>query len=139
MAAHTHNRGTMNITGTFKVDPHYGYNRISETSGAFYSDTAGARSSGGSMESDKVNVRAVFDASRSWSGATSSVGSGSGHTHTLSSHTHTMSSHTHTLSSHTHSTSATTTGEASSSTTSAASNIDNMPPYLAVYVWKRTA
>lgn len=37
--------------------------------------------------------------------------------------------HTHTLSDHTHSTAATTTG--------GASNTDNMPPYLAVYVWKR--
>ena len=71
----------------------------------------------------------------------------SSHTHTLSSHTHTMSSHTHTLSSHTHSTSATTTGGASNATTSAASNAttsaasndNNMPPYLAVYMYKRIA
>ena len=66
-------------------------------------------------------------------------GSGSGHTHTLSSHTHTLSSHTHTLSSHTHSIAATTTGGASNATTSAASNNNNMPPYLTVYMWKRTA
>ena len=75
-----------------------------------------------------------------------SQGSGSGHTHTLSSHTHTMSSHTHTLSSHTHTLSshthsiaATTTGAASNATTSAASNNNNMPPYLAVYMYKRIA
>lgn len=42
-----------------------------------------------------------------------SQGSGQGHTHTLSSHTHSLQSHTHT----------TTT----------------MPPYLAVYMWKRVA
>lgn len=40
-------------------------------------------------------------------------------------------SHSHTLNSHTHSIGATTTG--------GASNTNNMPPYLAVYVWKRTA
>ena len=57
------------------------------------------------------------------SGGTNLVGSGSGHTHTLSSHTHTIA--------HTHDIAATTTG--------AASNTNNMPPYLAVYMWKRTA
>ena len=41
------------------------------------------------------------------------TGSNQGHTHTLSSHTHTLSSHTHTVS--------------------------TMPPYLSVYMWKRTA
>ncbi len=50
------------------------------------------------------------------------------------SHTHTTqgsgSGHTHTIA-HTHDIAATTTG--------AASNTDNMPPYLAVYVFKRTA
>ena len=51
------------------------------------------------------------------------TGSGSGHTHTLSSHTHTIA--------HTHSIEATTTGEAS--------DTNNMPPYIAVYVWQRTA
>ena len=56
--------------------------------------------------------------------ATNSTGSGQGHTHTLSSHTHSLQSHTHT-------TSATTTG--------GASNDNNMPPYLVVYMWKRTA
>lgn len=66
-------------------------------------------------------------------------------------HTHSSngsgSGHTHTLSSHTHSTSATTTGGASNATTSAASNAttsdasntNNMPPYLVVYMYKRTA
>ena len=45
---------------------------------------------------------------------TSSTGSGSGHTHTLSSHTHSQVS----------------VGTSSGS---------NLPPYIAVYVWKRTA
>ena len=53
-------------------------------------------------------------------GVSGSTGGSQGHTHTLSSHTHTLSSHTHSLNSHTHS-------------------VNTMPPYLAVYVWKRTA
>ena len=73
-----------------------------------------------------------FYAASSGAHTHSSNGSGSGHSHTLNSHTHSMQSHTH-------STSATTTGAASNSTTSAASASDNMPPYLAVYVYKRTA
>ena len=63
--------------------------------------------------------------------ATNSTGSGQGHTHGLSSHTHSLQSHTHSLQSHTHTTSATITGDAS--------NDNNMPPYMTVYMWQRTA
>ena len=62
-----------------------------------------------------------------------SQGSGQGHTHTLSSHTHTLNSHTHTLSSHTHSQVSVGTNNQLSATQSI------LPPYIAVYVWKRTA
>ena len=55
-----------------------------------------------------------------WSN-TENAGSGQGHTHTLSSHTHTLSSHTH------------------SQVSVGTSSISNLPPYLAVYMWKRTA
>ena len=60
----------------------------------------------------------------------------SSHTHTLSSHTHTLSSHTHSLSSHTHTTSTTSTNSGS---TGGGGAHNNMPPYLVVYMWKRTA
>ena len=52
-------------------------------------------------------------------------GSAGAHTHTTQG---SGSGHTHTLSSHTHTTAATTTGSGSS-----------LPPYLVVYVFKRTA
>ena len=58
---------------------------------------------------------------------TNYTGSGQGHTHSLSSHTHSLSSHTHSIPSHTH------------SIPSHTHSVSTMPPYLAVYMWKRTA
>ena len=52
---------------------------------------------------------------------TTNTGSGQGHTHTLSSHTHSLQSHTH------------------SQVSVGTSSVSNLPPYLAVYMWKRTA
>lgn len=84
--AHTHTRGTMNITGGFRLgdnnDSNY-WARCWATSGAF-SGTNQSHIFGnyddGSTEKAIGNVS--FDASRSWSGATSSNGA---HTHTITS------------------------------------------------------
>lgn len=108
---HTHTRGTMNITGYHDAaddDTNY-------RGGAFYftsrSTTHNNQQTGGS-----ANAVVNFDASRNWTGATSSNGA---HTHTVS------------LSGgeHTHTTNNTGGGTA----------INIMPPYTTVYVWKRTA
>lgn len=89
--SHTHTRGTMNITGYFGMDDMaaglYG--------GAFYTSQQKTKntSSGGSDGSPWWQGN--LDASRSWSGKTSSSGS---HTHTLTlSQTGGGQPHTHTL------------------------------------------
>ena len=81
--AHTHSRGTMNIKGTFAGNTDDGTTHFS---GPFYiHSTASSGANGG-------NGQGVigFDASKNWTGATSSNGA---HTHTAESngaHTHTM-------------------------------------------------
>ena len=79
--AHTHTRGTMEITGTFRADPDNAWCRITGESGAFTTDTTAKRATGGAEGSTDVNTRAVFTASHSWIGETSSVGGSTAHNH----------------------------------------------------------
>lgn len=84
----------------------------------------------GSTSGDKMEGGYSWDSGNvtyNWLIENSPVGGNQGHTHTLSSHTHSLNSHTHTLNSHTH------------SLNSHTHSVNTMPPYLAVYVWKRTA
>lgn len=81
MAGHTHTRGTMNITG--KAVPNQTYVCASlwtdaDLTGAFYSDGVNV---GGYIAKTGGNAwRGLsFDASRSWTGATSSVGNNTAH------------------------------------------------------------
>ena len=84
---------------------------------AYYYNGATKTNSTGAQAPAVTWKGATFSAAQSGrgdqAGGADPVGGGSGHTHTLSSHTHTLSSHTHTT------------------------NV--MPPYIAVYVWQRTA
>lgn len=150
--AHTHMRGTMNITGSLMGETtpsNYPY------SGAFYE--SGPNNKRGIGAGDGNNGTTWFDASRSWTGATSSAGAhshtitvnnGGAHSHTASSsttgaHTHSVSgtaasagAHTHTMTvnsagAHTHSVTVANTGGSQAH--------ENMPPYLAVNMWRRTA
>ena len=135
---HSHTRGSMNITGSFSGvgdvgdEPSY--------SGAFYK--TGGRTVPVSNDGDPDYVTG-FDASRSWTGSTSTEGS---HSHGFSTswsglHAHSLSissagAHTHSVAiaaagAHTH---AITIGKTGSG---AAFSI--LPPYIAVYMWRRTA
>lgn len=108
--AHKHNRGSMNITGSFLADDSSrGKGEVNwvKPQGAFYAGenrdfdiTSQPREGyqGGDLK---------FDASRSWTGETSSAGS---HTHTVS-----------------------------ISTAGGGQSHNNMQPYLVVYFWQRTA
>lgn len=161
--AHTHTRGTMEITGsTISSDPteYFTYAEGFANTGAlsisnYRTGSAFIQGSGGSDTGGFMGL--TFQASRSWTGATSSAGAhshtitvnnGGAHSHTASAsttgaHTHTVSgtaasagAHTHTMTvgsagAHTHSVTVANTGGSQAHT--------NMPPYLAVSMWRRTA
>ena len=111
--SHSHTRGSMNITGSFGYIENYN----SMVSGAF---TQGSyrKDVGGSVEN---GIPINFDASRSWTGSTSSVGD---HTHSFGATTGNNGAHTH-------------SGTTASTGTSA--SFDVRPASVYVYMWRRTA
>ena len=80
--SHTHTRGTMNITGTFGTGNQTPMLYRNDTSGAFYNSGTNGRKFGDDNTSDDRTSKVTLDASRNWSGATSSNGS---HSHTIGS------------------------------------------------------
>lgn len=157
---HTHTRGTMEITGGIPdINSIRGHTPNVSSSGAFTLNLNNRRLQV-MPESESYVDRLYgfnFSASRSWTGSTSSAGAhshtitvnnGGAHSHTASAattgaHTHSVSgtaasagAHTHTMTvnsagAHTHSVTVGNTGGSQSHT--------NMPPYLAVNMWRRTA
>lgn len=74
MPSHSHGRGSMNITGSFPACVEQDY--LPSPTGAFYMSGT-AREAGGAGHSG--NWLLNFDASRNWTGSTSSVGENSAH------------------------------------------------------------
>ena len=109
--AHTHTRGTMNITGCVGA--------IGEESGAYETGAFYRTSTLATGHGSGLDYLVNFDASRSWSGATSSSGA---HTHTVT--VQSAGAHTHTV----------TVGN-----TGGGAMMSLLPPYVAVYMWRRTA
>lgn len=105
--SHSHTRGSMNITGTawaYEVGKAGGW----KTTGAFYD--AGAGGAKGSHDNSDTCANLGFDASRSWTGYTSSDGY---HSHSMS--LNSAGSHTHSVTissggSHSHTATVTTNG-----------------------------
>ena len=111
---HSHTRGSMNITGRIgNVDD----SAVSST-GAFYRSGRSGKLENNEGEADP-NV--YFDASRSWTGSTS----------TAANHTHSFGANTSSNGAHTHS------GTTASAGTSA--SFDVRPASVYVYMWRRTA
>lgn len=106
---HSHTRGSMNITGTFAG----GIDKNNSWSGAFYKISGIA----GMGDKDGTHYKTGFEASRSWSGSTSTAGN---HSHTLT--IASSGSHTHTT-----------------NNTGGGTPLNIMPPYTTVYAWRRTA
>lgn len=125
VSGHTHAPGTMNIKGTFSgVGQHYntgGGMRENVVTGAFYRvNTTNNPSQGvrlGESSTAERDDYFGFEASRSWTGATASAGS---HTHTVS--IASSGSHTHTT-----------------TNVGGGTPLNIMPPYMTVYMWRRTA
>lgn len=108
--AHTHTRGTMEITGQWKIkgdSNNAGVDASATASGAFsaINETASGSKVEGSNWSCGTGFN--FNASRSWTGETSSVGSGGAHDHPFTQPTFKGTSQ------------------------------NTLPPYLTVYMWKR--
>lgn len=115
--AHTHTRGTMNIGGTFQIRGLMGgADNVMGYTGAFSRTVDNWSGAHFVLSTKSVNPATrntvTFDASKNWTGATSSDGA---HTHTVA-------------------TTANTSGSAGSGT-----SFTNLQPYITVYMYKRVA
>lgn len=136
--SHSHTRGTMEIIGEFRATDNDGSDSFAN--GAFTAENVGSGDEGNHGGELK---KFTFTASRAWSGSTSSTGQ---HSHRLTiyqagGHSHDLridatGQHTHTVTvnnggSHSHSITVKSAGSGKPVTI--------LPPYRAVFMWRRTA
>lgn len=121
--SHSHTRGSMNITGDFSGVGQKYDNDSATVNGAFYiKNTSDEPREGVTVSNSGARDDWFgFDASRSWTGSTSSVGN---HTHSFGATTGNNGAHTH-------------SGTTASTGTSA--SFDVRPASVYVYMWRRTA
>lgn len=138
---HTHTRGTMNITSDIGDSNFLSIwttsEKISETSSIlansplYYTEFSDSYKT--TIGTSGRFARLKFDASRNWTGVTSSNGS---HTHTFTGSAGTTGG----SSANTASTTPTFTGtKGNTENTGSAEAVNNMPPYLSANTWHRTA
>ena len=89
----------------------------------------------GGAHGHTANYRSVYNGSSNYSAVSGTGGTGT----TTGAIVNTSGSHTHNLPAHTHSVSGGAVGAVTGGAKAATSAHNNMPPYLAVYVWQRTA
>lgn len=115
--SHEHDRGDMNITGRLYLNGTWKETSGKNTGAFSFSSWENSNNVGYTSGSYKAGAYIGFDASDAWTGETSSAGA---HTHSLS--INSAGSHQHTI-----------------DNTGGNGSHNNMPPYLSVYMWKRTA
>lgn len=108
-STHTHTQGSTGSTA-----PSHSHTGTSSGTTQHTGGTSGGGITG--LESHSHTIGTASGASHSHTGATTDAASG--HSHTTTSATSTQSAHSHTVT---------------------ASTVDHLPPWLAVYTWKRTA
>ena len=127
--AHTHGGGSLNVTGTFGTGQNTPSLFRNDTSGVFSNvGTNGNRYASGETNNDRTS-KIKLETAGKWSGATASAGN---HSHTIT--VNSVSNHTHTVTisnsgSHTHTT----------NNTGGGTPLNILPPYMTVYMWRRTA